>query len=179
VNGKTFQSPGSDYIENEDKISLFHSVINKRKELSHVGDYIKYVNEDEEVIGVENDHTFCQMQLFIPCTQIHIGKIMSCIKTATSCSYCVVQLFVPLLDQEILNDMDCPLLQCTSNFYVVPSIGVQASISVVHECLGTCIQSRGKRVMTEREETLTNMNYIKHDYTNDIYSLNLYCSSYY
>ena len=46
---KELSSPSNDYMSRNDTVSLFKAVQNKRRELSHVGDYISYTIESEIV----------------------------------------------------------------------------------------------------------------------------------
>lgn len=41
--------PSNDFLSNSDVISLYKAVQDKRKELTHVGNYITYSTKDEEV----------------------------------------------------------------------------------------------------------------------------------
>ena len=101
---------------------------------------------------------------------------------SSSCSYCVIQVFtrVKAGKEEVLNEMDCPLLQCTDTLVVVPSIDVKNAVSVIHECGSTCDIIHGGRMMRERELVLLDTELIKHDYKHlTFHCLNSYCINLY
>lgn len=113
--------------------------------------------------------------------QIHVGKIIACVKTSSACSYCIIETLSPLMSgsNSISNEMDCPLLQGTDHVTIVPSIEVKTSISVVHECTSTCGEVMGRETQLEREHTVLNVKTIRHDsINNNVYCLNLYCTNY-
>lgn len=48
-NKKVLSCPTNEYVSLNDSISLFKALENKQGELTHVGDYISYCMEDEQV----------------------------------------------------------------------------------------------------------------------------------
>ena len=104
------------------------------------------------------------------------------VKTEDYESYCIVNTFdtIDVGGHQLINEFDCPLLELTEKFEVVPSVDVLKSVSVIHACSGTCISTPKKRTLLEREEVeVKTLKTIKHDYTNNMFFLNLYCINYY
>lgn len=102
--------------------------------------------------------------------------------TKNHTSYCVLQKFEKVCAGGILvvNEMDCPLLQATYRFEVIPSINIMGSISVLHECTSSCTIKQLDTTMIERERvTIEGRRTLCHDKTNEYYSINIYCINYY
>ena len=53
------------------------------------------------------------------------------VKTEDYESYCVVNTF-DVGGHQLINEFDCPLLELTETFEVVPSVDVLKSVSVIH-----------------------------------------------
>lgn len=82
----------------------------------------------------------------------------------------------PSGNNEILNDLDCPLLMLTRTIFTVKSSAILNAVSVVHECGSTCkfvIKQWPGRI--EREQYLSSRIEYEHDYGNSLYYLNVYC----
>ena len=107
----------------------------------------------------------------------------ACVKhTKDHTSYCVLQKFckVSAGGVPIVNEMDCPLLQATDRFYVVPSVNVIGSISIIHECSNSCGVQQSRKALVERETiTILGGTTFKHDVMNKFYSVNTYCINFY
>lgn len=80
---------------------------------------------------------------------------------------------------QILNEFDCPLLEETGRYDVIPSVGVLGCVSVIHECGNSCEFTQLKNVTVERESISVRKKGFKHDDSNCMYSLNIYCMNYY
>ena len=82
------------------------------------------------------------------------------------------------LGEHIMNDYDCPILMMADILFCIPSVSVSHSLSVVHECTNTCVFVSGlasKKV--EHEEVNCTQLCYEHDWSNNMYSLNVYCMS--
>ena len=79
----------------------------------------------------------------------------------------------------VVNDMECPLLDKSHRFEVIPSIGVLGPVSVIHECGSSCQMSTQSDTKIEREVVTTHYKQYKHDFTNTLYSINMYSMSSY
>lgn len=77
----------------------------------------------------------------------------------------------------LCNEVDCPLLQLTNVFHCVSSNCIQKSVSIHHECSNSCIFKHGTGSKTIERENVSFKNNLTfhHDYTNNIYCLNVYC----
>ena len=100
----------------------------------------------------------------------------ACVKhTKDHTSYCVLQKFckVSAGGVPIVNEMDCPLLQATDRFYVVPSVNVIGSITIIHECSNSCGVQQSRKALVERETiTILGGTTFKHDVMSKFYSVN-------
>ena len=93
-------------------------------------------------------------------------------------SYCVVRPleFMDVNGDCILSEYDCPLLTFGNLIYCLASNCVKRSVSVVHECSHTCSfvpSSTQKRI--EHEDVCVSELVYKHDWSNNIFCLNVYC----
>ena len=93
-------------------------------------------------------------------------------------SYCIVQLFERMdsFGIPITNDYDCPLLSLTNLFHCIPAHYVFQSISVIHECTSTCnLQCVYTSSTVERLSIPSQKHMFVHDFSNNLYSFNVYC----
>ena len=67
----------------------------------------------------------------------------------------------------VQNSLNCPLMVLTNDLVIVPSFSIENSISICHECGPTC---------TYKERGTDKITYV-HDWTNNMYSFNIYCMS--
>lgn len=84
--------------------------------------------------------------------------------------------YMDALGQPILNEYDCPILSLTNLLYCIPSHCVSHAVSVVHECTHTCTfvsSSTTKKI--EHEDVQSSFSLFKHDWSNKMYCLNVYC----
>ena len=74
------------------------------------------------------------------------------------------------------NEMDCPMLELTEEYKVIPSSAAIAPVSVVHECDSDCKHVLGTTQTVEREHILNKglLSYV-HNYRNFYFCLNVYC----
>ena len=82
--------------------------------------------------------------------------------------------------QQVTDECDCPLAILTDDIIIVSPLMITQPISVVHACSSSCkiIQSNGRRSMLEREEIEVNKrNQVtyRHDVSNKLYCVNIYC----
>ena len=64
--------------------------------------------------------------------------------------------------EPILTEFDCPLLNLTTNIFVLPTSSICSSISIAHLCSHTCTYSSDC------------MSY-SHDFSNTLFCYNIYC----
>ena len=83
--------------------------------------------------------------------------------------YCLIQVMEPVtgLDGEfITNDLECPLLTLSKSICAVHPICVLSSISVVHQCTGSCIfVERLSSANVERESISRKVLVYEHDWS--------------
>lgn len=97
--------------------------------------------------------------------------------------FCVVQPFEPVeyKNTPINNEFDCPLLTLEPTFVTVPAHQVFCDVSIIHECTKTCSFTKtptSKTETVEREQIpYRNASCYKHDFSNNVYCLNIYCTS--
>ena len=74
------------------------------------------------------------------------------------------------------NEMDCPLLELTEDYRIIPSSAAIAPVSVVHECDDECKFIAGTKQTVEREQIINKglLSYV-HNYCNFYFCLNVYC----
>ena len=110
------------------------------------------------------------------------GQLKVCFTaTSTSNNYCLVQLFEKATDgtdydQPIANEQNCPLLFLTKVLKVVPSQSILSAVSFIHQCGSSCkFQNRMYSRKVEREDIQVDGLILKHDWTNTMFCLNIYC----
>ncbi len=106
----------------------------------------------------------------------YYGQLRLCFTTALGQDYCLVQTFDMLDRGKISSEQNCSLLMAMDFLLVVPSASVISSVSMVHECTGERKFSTAPRpTIVEREavELATGLSYF-HDYSNNMYSLNIH-----
>ena len=98
---------------------------------------------------------------------------------STSNNYCLVQLFEKVTDgsQSLLNEQNCPLLFLLKVLKVVPSQSIMSTVSIIHQCGDSCkfcdATTYSRKV--EREDIEVDGLVLKHDWTNTMFCLNVYC----
>ena len=109
-----------------------------------------------------------------------LGILRACFRCLRTNIMCIVNPFDRLIvgDEAVHNDLDCPLLMFTHNLnFILPS-AIQCPVSVVHACSDSCNFHHSTTFTTiEREAVDTNKIVLKHDWSNDIFCLNVYCMS--
>ena len=70
------------------------------------------------------------------------------------------------------------MLQLTSDIYGVPSSCIAKSVSVVHACTSSCVivECTTQRLL-ERENVDKTTTVHKHDYSNNTFYYNIFCTS--
>ena len=105
------------------------------------------------------------------------GLLLTCV-TLDNTTYCILQ---ELELQQVMgfivhNEQDCPLLTLTKTLCVVPSSAVITHISVIHQCTSTCnITTQPFTIEREREQLSNEKLVHYHDFSNDMYCLNVFC----
>ena len=80
---------------------------------------------------------------------------------------------ITYLGYQIQNELECPLAGYTGRFELIPSTSIRGAVSIIHECVDTCVVG-DVVTLVEREATSLLGKTIKHDYKNNYYSINLY-----
>ena len=76
----------------------------------------------------------------------------------------------------VLNEYECPLLTLSTTVVFVHSTAISTAISVMHQCSDTCSFVRTSCFENrERESVSTNKLVFQHDWSNNLYCLNVYC----
>ena len=92
---------------------------------------------------------------------------------------CLIRPFLPICSpdgQAVHNEYDCPLLQAELEVTAIPVSSIQNSVSVVHECGASCVfveqrcQRRIEREMIDKTDLV-----FQHDFSNNLFCLNIYC----
>ena len=114
--------------------------------------------------------------------QVKYGDLKACF-SASGKQLCVLQPFTPLecMNTPIYNEFECLLLTLEPGFIIVPAHQVLCDVSIVHECTKTCslIKIPTSKIETVEREHIPyrNTSCYKHDYSNPVYCLNIYCTS--
>ena len=105
------------------------------------------------------------------------GILLGTLKTAADNVLCLEGFqFKSLDDQVLLNDYEYPILELTKAVFSTPESNIRRAVSVVHECTASChMQEEWTSRNIERENIICNRLEFKHDYTNTMYSYNVYC----
>ena len=113
--------------------------------------------------------------------QMDIGLLAACFKVPgqgyASC-YCTIQLYEEMnsFGSGFFNEYDCPLYTLTDTFRCVSSDSICRTVSVLHECTSSCLfKTLDTETQVERETVTSNTLVFEHDYSNTIYSKNVYC----
>ena len=76
----------------------------------------------------------------------------------------------------VTNEFDCPLLSLTILFRCIPSHSVMQTVSIVHEYTPSCVfKHNNTTTQVERETVVSQKLLFVHDYSNNIFSFNVYC----
>ena len=93
--------------------------------------------------------------------------------------FCAVIPFEAMLagSEPICNEMDCPLLVLTKDIHFLPPISLISPVSIVHECSESCkFEYDSYFTIVERESVpASNRCVFCHDWSNDMFCLNVYC----
>ena len=102
------------------------------------------------------------------------GILLSCLEGARGETFCVARLFTSL---SITNEYDCPILTISDSLILIPSIKVLRSVSILHLCNSDCIFLSDSSCTRSIERQLVNVSSLsfKHNFSNDLYFLNIYC----
>ena len=101
------------------------------------------------------------------------GMLLSTFKTAAGNVLCLVQGFQSM---SLLNEYDCPILELTKAVFSTPGSNIRRAVSVIHECTASYyMQEERTSRNIERESITCNRLEFKHDYTNTMYSYNVFC----
>jgi hypothetical protein len=109
---------------------------------------------------------------------VSIGLLLNCFSVREDgLSYSVVR---PLdsMGENLLNEYDCPILTMSNLVYCIPSTSVLYPVSVVHECNNSCVFVSGiiSRAVEHEKVDSAQLCY-HHDWSNNMYSLNIFCMS--
>ncbi|SMN02232.1 hypothetical protein SPONN_626 [uncultured Candidatus Thioglobus sp.] len=93
--------------------------------------------------------------------------------------YCLIQMLEPVcVDNEPITDnLECPLLTLSNNFYAVQPQCIQTSISIVHQCTHTCtFIDKSSSLHVEREVVLRTHLFLNMiGASNNMYCRNILC----
>lgn len=111
---------------------------------------------------------------------MQIGYLIACIRSSEN-SYCLLQklsFIAPARNSPVTNDYDCPLLKVRKEIILIKSTNIITDVSVIHHCTDDCefIQT-SEELIVEREKVQAPQLTLKHDYSNNIYYLNIYALS--
>jgi hypothetical protein len=76
----------------------------------------------------------------------------------------------------ISTELDCPLVERDNTVISLPPHTTIRAISIVHECLSTCVFRETEKIqIVERENVKINKLIFEHDWSNPHYCWNKYC----
>lgn len=128
-------------------------------------------------MGCIREHV--QPTMFLYILQSQYALLLVCV-AKEDCWCCLVRNMeeIKINDQQLTNEYDCPLLTLSPYITAISPHSILTSLSVVHECTNTCtfIESHATR-RVEREVIQENRTSLifNHDWSNDIYALNIFC----
>ena len=70
-----------------------------------------------------------------------MGRLVSCVEEiSTKQSFCIIKKMdlCTAGNIPIMNELDCPLIEESHRYEVIPSVSVLHSISILHECGTSC-----------------------------------------
>ena len=99
------------------------------------------------------------------------GELLLCGERDSS-PFCIIREFH---DLAVANEYDCPLLTFSHDLRIIQPNTVTTAVSICHECTDSCvfIDHHGP-YMIERD---TVCRIYKHDWSNQLFSLNIYCTN--
>ena len=107
------------------------------------------------------------------------GYLSGCIQVVPDGDrLCIVQLLQPMdsFGIQLTDEFEFPLYQQTCLFQVIPSQCIKTSVSFCHQCTSSCKFVRKSTATSfEREILQVQKLVFQHDFTSDVYCLNVYC----
>ena len=152
------------------------AVVAKSGEVSNAGDFVKTTNEK-----VNNGHSYLLCYVLV-LHQVELGVLLGCVHVV-ECNYdmCLVQKLKWQLTpggELVRNDLDCPRLLLTQEIYGIPSLSIFKSVSIVHECTNSCVLVEcAAQFDLEREQVEKTKLLYKHDFSNNRFCYNIFCTS--
>ena len=106
--------------------------------------------------------------------------LVGCVSASErSSEFCIVRQleFVESTNtQPILNEAECPLLWLTSKLIAVKPTDILKPISIVHECTSLCsVKEDVVSRRLERELTTQQLLTFRHNFSNNMFSFNIFC----
>ena len=105
------------------------------------------------------------------------AKPLACVSSNRNC-YVIIKLFerIEFNGEDVMIEYDCPLYTLTDNILCLLSSTVYASVSFIHQCSASCVfVTTTTGLSAERESSSSSHLAFKHDWTNTLYCLNIYC----
>ena len=102
------------------------------------------------------------------------GELLICGERDSS-PFCIIREFD---DMAVANEYDCPLLTLSHDLRIIHSNTVTTALSICHECTDSCvfIDHHGPYVI-ERDTVCRTRFIYKHDWSIELFSLNIYCTN--
>ena len=161
-------------LQDQQKLQVYDAFIAKNCKSVDVGNYVSYSEDGTEVrtprtltltVLVFHSLPFMLQKLY--------GEVVACVQTSAGNKYCFVR---PLELLSVSNEYNCPLLLRAYTIKLIRVMCVASAVSIMHECTSTCTFSDQLQPQTiERESVVHNSLTFEHDFTNDMFSLNVYC----
>ena len=107
------------------------------------------------------------------------AKLIACVSSNRD-SYVIMKLFerMEFNGEDVMNEYDCPLFTLTQNVVCLPSSNVHASVSFIHQCSASCVFVTTTTGLSAERESISSPHLsFKHDWTNTLYCLNVYCTN--
>lgn len=95
--------------------------------------------------------------------------------------YCLIQemqLMTSFDGETLLNQFDCPLLTLTNRIFAVHPDCILTTVSVVHQCNSSCVFVEKPCISNVERECVSQKSLVyQHDWSNDMYCLNIFCTN--
>ena len=158
------------------QVSVHRAVLAGDGSLINCGTFLAYYTTAGKVISTDID-VQALIKIINTVMQIEYGHLEGCFEEDKN-SHCVIRKLERLecSGDPVCNEMDCPLLEFSENYGIIPSSVTIAPVSIVHKCDAECKFITGKKQTVEREEFVNKrlLNYV-HNYRNFYFCLNIYC----
>ena len=147
---------------------------NGRTALVHNGEFIQHQLDVSLYHGCYND----EINYFSTQDGFALGQLLMSYRSPSEGDCCLVRPYDPVTIPDgtiIRNELDCPLVERDNHIISLPPQSILRSVSIVHECLSTCVFREMEKIQTVERECVKLI--FEHDWSNPHYCWNKYCIS--